>query len=199
MIATKRCKVNVLMNKSIKKSKIINIHITTISNVETNKKNMNNKKNQALSIKNTEMVHIHHCLFQFKDHIAKIADAIANARMNNGKIILFGNGGSAADAQHIAAEFVGVGYPAISLTADTSVITALANDFNYVNVFSKQVDAFAMPNDIVIGISTSGKSPNVLRGLFTAFAKKLIVVALVGNNTDDVWSTAHHEIGRAHV
>ena len=90
---------------------------------------------------------------------------------NGNKILLFGNGGSAADAQHIAAELVGrykikrKGLAAIALTTDTSAITAIANDFGYLQVFSRQIEALAYEGDLVIGISTGGSSPNVINAL----------------------------------
>ncbi len=90
---------------------------------------------------------------------------------NGGKILIFGNGGSAADAQHIAAEIVGrykierKGLPAIALTTDTSALTAIGNDFGYLHVFDRQVEALANKGDVLIGISTSGTSPNVISAL----------------------------------
>jgi D-sedoheptulose 7-phosphate isomerase len=93
---------------------------------------------------------------------------------NGGKILIFGNGGSAADAQHIAAELVGrykverKGLPAIALTTDTSALTAIGNDYGYSHVFDRQVEALANENDVVIGISTGGSSGNVISGLKTA-------------------------------
>ena len=94
-----------------------------------------------------------------------------NSLKNGNKILIFGNGGSAADAQHIAAELVGrykterKGLPAIALTTDTSVITAIANDYGYLHVFERQVEALANEGDVVIGISTGGSSANVISAL----------------------------------
>jgi D-sedoheptulose 7-phosphate isomerase len=124
---------------------------------------------------------------EFSEHIKtanllyNLTDAIANASQlcidclkNGGKILLFGNGGSAADAQHIAAELVGrfkvdrKGLPAIALTTDTSALTSIGNDFGYEHIFSRQVDALANKKDVVIGISTSGKSSNVNSALKVA-------------------------------
>ncbi len=100
------------------------------------------------------------------------ASIISNDTIEKGnKILLFGNGGSAADAQHIAAEFVGrykverIGLPAIALTTDTSALTAISNDYGYDRVFERQVEALANKGDLLIGISTSGKSPNVIKAL----------------------------------
>jgi D-sedoheptulose 7-phosphate isomerase len=99
---------------------------------------------------------------------------VCRAFENNGKLILFGNGGSAADAQHIAAEFINrfrldrKPLPAIALTTDTSILTAISNDYHFDQVFSKQVQALAGPEDVALGISTSGNSPNVLKALSVA-------------------------------
>ncbi len=102
------------------------------------------------------------------------------------KIILFGNGGSAADSQHIAAELVSKfrrdrqALPAIALTTDTSILTSIANDYGYENVFSRQIEALGRPGDVAIGISTSGNSPNVIQGVKTALAKGMITVGFTG-------------------
>jgi D-sedoheptulose 7-phosphate isomerase len=103
-----------------------------------------------------------------------------------GKLLLFGNGGSAADAQHIAAELV-IRYQtnrpaiaAIALTTDTSALTAGANDYGFDAVFSRQIEALGRPGDVAVGISTSGRSPNVLAGLREARARQLLTTALTG-------------------
>jgi len=107
---------------------------------------------------------------------------------NNNKVILFGNGGSASDAQHIAAELVGrfkterKGLPAISLNTDTSIITALGNDYGYEKIFSRQVNALANEGDLVIGISTGGSSVNVINGLREAKTKKCKIFGLSGKS-----------------
>jgi D-sedoheptulose 7-phosphate isomerase len=115
------------------------------------------------------------------DKIIAAADMIRTALNNEKKLILFGNGGSAADSQHIAAEFIGVGLPAIALTTDSSVLTALANDISVDKIFAFQVQALSCPGDIVIGISTSGRSLNVIEGLREAQNRKCKVIALVGD------------------
>jgi len=103
--------------------------------------------------------------------IISITNAIINVYKNNKKVILFGNGGSAADAQHIAAEFVGKFYkdrkslPALALHTNTSSVTATANDYGYEFIFERQVSSLVNERDLVIGISTSGNSPNVIKGL----------------------------------
>ncbi len=118
--------------------------------------------------------------------IEKIAERIVNAYKNKKKVILFGNGGSAADAQHIAAEFVGKFYkdrnslPALAFHTNTSVLTATANDFGYEYVFERQVSSFTEPGDIVIGISTSGNSLNVLKAIKKANELGGITVGFTG-------------------
>ena len=103
-----------------------------------------------------------------------------------GKILSFGNGGSAADAQHLAGELVGrfrrdrAGFAALALTTDPSVITAIANDLGYEAVFRRQVEAHGRPGDVAIGISTSGRSPNVVEALRLARSRGLVTVGLTG-------------------
>ena len=107
---------------------------------------------------------------------------------NNGKIIIFGNGGSAADAQHFAAEFIGRfekerdAIPAIALTTDSSIITSLANDYSFDKIFERQCEALIQPNDIIFVLSTSGNSPNVINGVKVAKKKNIISIGLLGNN-----------------
>jgi D-sedoheptulose 7-phosphate isomerase len=101
-------------------------------------------------------------------------------------VLLFGNGGSAADAQHIAAELVGrfainrEPWAAMALTTDTSILTAIANDWEYADVFSRQVLALARPGDVVVGLSTSGRSPNVVRALDAAKERGAVRIAFMG-------------------
>ena len=103
-----------------------------------------------------------------------------------GKVLIFGNGGSAADAQHVAAEFVNrfrmerAPLPAMALTTDTSIITSIGNDYDFSDIFSKQVKALATPRDIVLGISTSGTSPNVIKALDEGRAIGAYTVLLAG-------------------
>ncbi len=123
---------------------------------------------------------------EFIDTIITVGKVVANAYKNNKKVILFGNGGSAADAQHIAAELVGkyrlfrAGLPGIALTTNTSIITAIGNDFSFDDVFSHQIETFGEKGDIAIGITTSGRSKNVINGLKKARQKKLITIVLTG-------------------
>ncbi|MBV9958357.1 MAG: D-sedoheptulose 7-phosphate isomerase [Acidobacteria bacterium] len=106
--------------------------------------------------------------------IHQCAREITDALKRGQKVLIFGNGGSASDAQHIAAEFVGRyererrAWPAIALTTDTSALTAISNDYGFEGVFARQVEALAQPGDVVIGISTSGNSPNVIAAIMAA-------------------------------
>ena len=107
---------------------------------------------------------------------------------NDGKILLAGNGGSAADAQHIAGEFVSKfafdrrGLPAIALTTDTSILTAIGNDYGYENLFTRQIQALGRKGDIFIGYSTSGKSPNIIRAFEEAKSRGLVCVGFTGSH-----------------
>jgi len=120
------------------------------------------------------------------DIIAKAAQIILDAYKAGGKVLLIGNGGSAADAQHIAAELAGrfklerTGLPAIALTTNTSVLTALANDYGYDRVFSHQLEALANDKDVLIAITTSGTSPNILKAVEMAHSKGVTVIGLTG-------------------
>ena len=120
------------------------------------------------------------------DAIAAIAERCIRAIEAGGKICFFGNGGSAADAQHLATEIVvrfvrnRKALPAIAFTTDTSILTACANDFGYEEVFARQVEGLCGPDDVVIGISTSGNSPNVVRGLEAAGSADVFSVAFTG-------------------
>ena len=113
---------------------------------------------------------------------------IIETLLNGGKILLAGNGGSAADAQHIAAELTGryvkerKALPAIALTVDTSALTAISNDYGYESVFSRQIEALANPNDLFIGISTSGNSANILKSLASAKAIGCKTIGLSGRD-----------------
>jgi len=123
------------------------------------------------------------------DVIAAAATAVTESLRAGNKVLLCGNGGSAADAQHIAAELAGRlrlerrGLPAIALTVNPSVMTALANDYGYDSVFARQVEALGRKGDVLVGISTSGSSTNVVRALETAETAGLVTVGLVGLDT----------------
>ncbi len=118
--------------------------------------------------------------------LANVCKLLVNVLSEGNKILLFGNGGSAAEAQHIAAELVGrfafdrPALPAISLSVNTSCVTAIGNDYGFDQIFSRQIEALARPGDVAIGISTSGTSPNVLRAFSTAKKMGLQTVALTG-------------------
>ncbi|MFC1667847.1 SIS domain-containing protein [Chlamydiota bacterium] len=120
------------------------------------------------------------------ENIIKVVEVICDAFRNGSKLLLCGNGGSAADAQHTAAEFVNRfclernPLPALSLTTDTSVLTSIANDFDFDLVFSKQIIALGNEGDILIVLSTSGKSQNVIAAAKRAKEKNLITIGLVG-------------------
>jgi D-sedoheptulose 7-phosphate isomerase len=121
-------------------------------------------------------------------HIVEITDLVIDCLKKGGKVILFGNGGSASDSQHIAAELVGrfkkdrKALPAIALTVNTSVLTSLANDYGYEIVFAKQIEALGQKNDVAIGISTSGKAKNVALGIKQAGKMGIKTVALSGGD-----------------
>jgi D-sedoheptulose 7-phosphate isomerase len=123
---------------------------------------------------------------QLDDAVQAAGQLVAAIRSGH-KLLLFGNGGSAADAQHIAAELIGHFYvdrrplPAIALTVDTSALTAIGNDYSFDLIFARQVEALGQPGDVAIGLSTSGNSANVVEGLRVAKAKGLITVAMTGD------------------
>ncbi|MFY4728574.1 D-sedoheptulose-7-phosphate isomerase [Nitrospira sp. BLG_2] len=122
------------------------------------------------------------------DRIVQVAALIADAFRNGNKVLLFGNGGSSTDAAHIAAEFVGrycrerMPLPAIALATDIAAITCIANDYGYEELFARQVRAHGRKGDIAVGISTSGNSPNVLKGIEAARDCGLITIAWTGAN-----------------
>jgi len=120
--------------------------------------------------------------------IDKISNVCCDAINKGGKVMLAGNGGSAADAQHIAGELVSrfmfdrPGLPSVALTTDTSILTAIANDYGYEKLFSRQIQAIGCAEDVFFAYSTSGKSPNIIQGLIEAKRKKIITVGLSGMN-----------------
>jgi len=131
---------------------------------------------KELLLRNAEVVSV----------IAKVSELLVDTVDKGNKVLLFGNGGSAADAQHMAAEFVGrfafdrPALPALALSVNTSCVTAIGNDYGFDLVFSRQIEALARPGDMAIGISTSGNSSNVLHGLSAARIIGLCTVALTG-------------------
>jgi len=134
----------------------------------------------------------------FSHVLLAIANALTRVLKSGGRLYLAGNGGSAADAQHIAAEFVGrfsydrPSLPAIALTTDTSVLTAIGNDFGYEQVFERQIRALARRNDFFIAISTSGNSPNILRGLEAARELGVTRVGFTGETGGDMIALCEH-------
>lgn len=118
--------------------------------------------------------------------VNSIAERCTQALRRGHKILLAGNGGSAADSQHLAAEFVSrlrfdrPGLASIALTTDTSTLTAIGNDYSFENIFSRQIEAIGNAGDVFIGISTSGRSPNILRALEAARAKQITTIGFTG-------------------
>ncbi len=121
------------------------------------------------------------------DALATVASHVSKSLKSGGKVMLCGNGGSAADSQHIAAELIGrfekerASMAALALTTDTSALTAIGNDYGYDQVFSRQVEGIGQPGDVLIGISTSGNSANVVKAMEAAAHKNITTVALVGD------------------
>lgn len=124
--------------------------------------------------------------------VAAVAAACVAALRTGNKVLFAGNGGSAADAQHLAGELVSrfaydrPGLPSFALTTDTSVLTAIGNDYGYERLFARQIEAVGSAGDVFIGISTSGRSPNVLAGLRTARAKRLVTIGMTGRSGGDM-------------
>ncbi|MGP8199848.1 MAG: D-sedoheptulose 7-phosphate isomerase [Limisphaerales bacterium] len=120
--------------------------------------------------------------------IVEAAALVAGCLRSGGKILLCGNGGSAADAQHLAAEFVGrfildrPALPAVALTTDSSILTAVGNDYGFEQIFSRQIQALGRPGDVAIGISTSGHSPNIIAAMREARNKGLKSIGLAGKD-----------------
>ncbi|MFW9988662.1 MAG: SIS domain-containing protein [Candidatus Odinarchaeota archaeon] len=143
-------------------------------------------ENEIISILNENKI-ITEEIKKLSPIIAHISHKIIDTYKNKKKVVLFGNGGSAADAQHIAAEFVGKFYkdrdslPSLALHTNTSTLTATANDFGYEFVFERQISSFVEEGDVVIGISTSGNSANVIKGLKKAKEKGATTVGFTGS------------------
>ncbi len=132
------------------------------------------------------------------DRIVEVVQLIAQAFREGKKVILFGNGGSACDASHIAAEFVNrflmerPPLPAIALNTDTAVLTSISNDYDFTQVYSKQLAALGHEGDVVIGISTSGNSPNVLKAVEAAKKNGMRTIALTGGTGGKLAKTADY-------
>ena len=131
--------------------------------------------------------------------INTVTELIENAYRAGGKLLLAGNGGSAADAQHLAAELVSrffydrPGLPALALTTDTSMLTAIGNDYGFEYLFSRQMEAQGVAGDVFIGITTSGSSPNIIKAIEVAKTKGIVTIALCGN-AGDVSDVADYSI-----
>jgi D-sedoheptulose 7-phosphate isomerase len=142
---------------------------------------------------------------ELPEKIKHVTSKIKNAINSSNKIILFGNGGSAADAQHIAAEFTGrfvkerKGLPALALTTDTSALTAIGNDYGFEFIFSRQVDAIAKPGDILIGISTSGNSNNVIKAFESGKVLDCYCISLTGKNGGQIAKISDFNININHM
>lgn len=132
--------------------------------------------------------------------LVEVGKIMAASLARGGKLLLCGNGGSAADAQHLAAEFVNrfmmdrPPLPAVALTTDTSALTAIGNDFGFERIFSKQVQALGAKGDVLVGISTSGNSENVLLALQAAAEKGLVCVGLLGGNGGEMLGLCDHAL-----
>ena len=133
-----------------------------------------------------------------KQALSKAIDACIGSLKSGGKILLAGNGGSAADAQHIAGELVSrfafdrPGLAAVALTTDTSILTAVGNDYGYEMLFSRQIQALGRKGDVFVAYSTSGKSPNILKALQTAKELGLITIGLTGNRNGPMNAMCDH-------
>ena len=149
----------------------------------TNSKKVNHMIEETLEQSSKIIADLH----DLSDEIDKTANLIITAINKNRKIIIIGNGGSAADAQHIAAEFLGryklkrKSIPAIALTSNSSTTTAIANDYDFSDIFSRQCESLVSKGDVVIGISTSGNSENVVKGLKTSSKNGGLTIGLLGN------------------
>lgn len=132
--------------------------------------------------------------------IQKISNTIVDTINNGGKILIFGNGGSAADSQHFAAELTARfekerrGLPAIALTTDTSFLTAWSNDYNFETIFSRQIEALATKNDLVIGFSTSGNSKNVIEAMKKSRELSVKTVLFLGRDGGELANSADYEL-----
>lgn len=135
---------------------------------------------------------------EYIETIIEVSRLIADTLNNGSKLLLFGNGGSACDASHIAAEFINrfqrerPAFPAIALNTDVAVLTSIANDYDYTSIFERQLKALAQDGDVVIAISTSGTSPNVIKAVETAVKKGLKVIALTGAKGDKLASMSDY-------
>ena len=137
---------------------------------------------------------------RYPAQVAAIVGAMVHAFRSGKKVLWFGNGGSAADAQHLAAEFSGRflrergGLPSEALSVNSSAVTAISNDFGYEQLFARMIDALAQAGDVAVGITTSGTSPNIVRALEAAKARGCVTVAFTGNGGGKVAEIADHSL-----
>ena len=137
-------------------------------------------------------------LQEYTDRIAEVTHLVLDAYRQGRKLLFFGNGGSATDASHLAAELVNryrrdrEGLPAIALTTDMSVITSIGNDLSYAEIFARQVQALGQKGDIAVAISTSGNSPNVLRGVEAAKHKEIMTIGFTGGTGGKLVNLVDH-------
>jgi D-sedoheptulose 7-phosphate isomerase len=132
--------------------------------------------------------------------LLEVGTKLAETLRRGGRLLAFGNGGSAADAQHLVSELVGhfqqerAGFSALALAADPSVVTSVGNDMGFDAVFRRQVEAHGRPGDVALGITTSGRSPNVVEALRSARDRELVTVGLTGNGGGHLVGLVHHLI-----
>ncbi|SHF04052.1 phosphoheptose isomerase [Fodinibius roseus] len=148
---------------------------------------------KSLSFEITSLIHNHEAtvkqLYSLVDGLAEASERISSCIKDGGKIFWMGNGGSASACQHLAAEFVGrfqqdrAALPSIALTTDTSILTAISNDYGFESVFSRQIEALCTDRDIVIGLSTSGKSRNIIEGIKKANEMGALTIGLTGQES----------------
>lgn len=137
---------------------------------------------------------------EFQQKILKSADMLVSAIKNNKKVLLCGNGGSAADCQHFSGEMIGKflkerkSVPFISLTTNTSILTCIGNDYSFDNVFSRQIEGTGNPGDILIAFSTSGASKNIINAVKTAKNKKMKIISFTGKNPNPIEKISHLSI-----
>ena len=152
-----------------------------------------------------EAARVHAALGPAAPRVAAAAAAVATALRRGGKVLVCGNGGSAAEAQHFAAELVGrfarerAAWPAIALTTDTSALTAIGNDYGFDRVFARQVEGLGVAGDVVLGISTSGASANVLAAFRVAAARGLTTIALTGRDGGAMGAAATIHVNVPHA
>jgi D-sedoheptulose 7-phosphate isomerase len=136
--------------------------------------------------------------------LLEVGTKLAETLRRGGRVLAFGNGGSAADAQHLVSELVGhfqqerAGLSALALAADPSVVTSVGNDMGFDAIFRRQVEAHGRPGDVALGITTSGRSPNVVEGLRSARDRELLTVGLTGNGGGQLVGLVHHLIDVPH-